>query len=199
MGRKRLRRKQSRQRKRRSVLKKLRLRGRRCSKPRSKTTNKRSLLLAVEMTPGRRGRRLSSDGRHSRRVSTPKLLLASTHPRSGCTPSTRGEPTPGPTTTGRSCTKVAGRSSGQRPLTLSGKRSTTNGPRGLPRSLPSGSERGPARRLENLNLPKETRKEVRRHLQRKRRRKRKKRRSKLVPHTTSVYADIPILVPKQFQ
>merc|ERR1712098_335175 len=111
--------------------------------------------------------------------------------------STRGEPTPGPTTTGRSCTKVAGRSSGQRPLTLSGKRSTTNGPRGLPRSFPSGSERGPARRLENLNLPKETRKEVKRHLQRKRRnmmkkkkrrRKRKKRRSKLVPHTTSVYA-----------
>merc|ERR1712115_380936 len=50
--------------------------------------------------------------------------------------------------------------------------------------------------------------EVKRHLQRKRRnmmkkkkrrRKRKKRRSKLVPHTTSVYADIPILVPKQFQ
>merc|ERR1712112_545408 len=99
---------------------------------------------------------------------------------------------------GRSCTKVAGRSSGQRPLTLSGKRSTTNGPRGLPRSFPSGSERGPARRLENLNLPKETRKGVKRHLQRKRRNM-KKRRSKLVPHTTSVYADIPILVPKQFQ
>merc|ERR1711874_424259 len=65
-----------------------------------------------------------------------------------CTPSTRGGQTPGPTRTGRSCTRVAGRSSVPSPWTPSGRRSTRSGPRGLLRGCPSGSERGLARRPE---------------------------------------------------
>merc|ERR1711981_1472686 len=59
---------------------------------------------------------------------------------------------PEPMMIGRSCTKVAGRSSEQSLLMLSGKRSMRNGPRGHPRNFPSGLVRGQARRLEMLRL-----------------------------------------------
>merc|ERR1711874_250590 len=103
---------------------------------------------------------------------------------SACTPSMSAELTPEPMMIGRSCTKVAGRSSEQSLLMLSGKRSMRNGPRGHPRNFPSGLVRGQARRLEMLRLLKVRRMVVRKHLQkkkimmkrRKKRRKRKKRR-----------------------
>merc|ERR1712060_689712 len=101
--------------------------------------------------------------------------------QSACTPSTRGGPTPGPTRTGRSCTRVAGRSSVPSPWTPSGRRSTTSGRRGLPRGFPSGSVRGQARRLEMLRLPRVRRLRRPRLLRRRRSlRKRRKRRSKLI-------------------
>merc|ERR1712037_357803 len=100
------------------------------------------------------------------RVSTLRLSAESTLLQSACTPSTRGGRTPGPTRTGRSCTRVAGRSSVPSPWTPSGRRSTTSGPRGPPRGCPSGLVRGQARRLEMLRLP--------------RVRRRRKRRSKLI-------------------
>merc|ERR1712209_105275 len=53
----------------------------------------------------------------------------------------------------KSCTRAAGRSSVPSPWTPSGRRSTRSGPRGLPRSCPSGSERGLARRLVMPPLP----------------------------------------------
>merc|ERR1712128_54790 len=112
-------------------------------------------------------------------MGTPKLLLANTHQRSGCTPSTRGGQTPGPTMTGRSSTKVDGRSSEPRPWMPCGRRSTRNGPRGPPRSSPSGSESAQARRPDQQNLPK-TRREVTKeqHLKRKTMRKKRKKKKK---------------------
>merc|ERR1711936_682273 len=95
-----------------------------------------------------RDRRLSSEPKPSRRVLTPRPSLASTHPRSACTPSTSAEPTPGPTTTGRSFTRVAGRLSEPSTSSPPGRRSTTSSPRDPPRSCPSGLVRGPARRRE---------------------------------------------------
>merc|ERR1712210_259016 len=91
--------------------------------------------------------------------------------------------TPEPMMIGRSCTKVAGRSSEQSLLMLSGKRSMRNGPRGHPRNFPSGLVRGQARRLEMLRLLKVRRMVVRKHLQmksmmKKRKRKKKRRRKK---------------------
>merc|ERR1719334_3136500 len=98
-------------------------------------------------------------------------------------PSTRGGQTRGPTRTGRSSTKVAGRSSGQRPWMLLGRRSTTSGPSALPRSSPSGSARGQARRLaiprpqrvrRKLEVTRpEPRRKRRRSMTRKRRRRRR--------------------------
>merc|ERR1719430_526144 len=102
---------------------------------------------------------------------------------SACTPSTRGGPTQGPTRTGRSCTRAAGRSSVQSPWTPSGRRSTRSGPRGLPKGFPSGSVRGQARRLEMPRLLRVRRLKrllpLRRKRSLRRKRRRRKRRSKL--------------------
>merc|ERR1712066_873615 len=99
-------------------------------------------------------------------------------------PSTRGGPTPGPTRTGRSCTRVAGRSSVPSPWTPSGRRSMTSGRRGPPKGFPSGLGRGQARRLEMPRLPRVRRLRRPRLLRRRRslrkRRRRRKRRSKLI-------------------
>merc|ERR1712037_1031981 len=118
------------------------------------------------------------------RVSTLRLSAESTLLQSACTPSTRGGRTPGPTRTGRSCTRVAGRSSVPSPWTPSGRRSTTSGRRGRPRGFPSGSVRGQARRLEMPRLPRVRRLRRPRLLRRRRslrkRRRRRKRRSKLI-------------------
>merc|ERR1711973_667715 len=78
--------------------------------------------------------------------------------------------------TGRSCTRVAGRSSVPSPWTPSGRRSTRSGPRGLPRSCPSGSERGLARRLAMPPPPRVRRMVARRLLPRRSTTRRKRRR-----------------------
>merc|ERR1712128_178565 len=86
--------------------------------------------------------------------------------------------------TERNCMKVAGRSSGQNLLMLSGKRSLRNSPRGHQRNFLSGSVRGQARRLVMLRPLRVRRKVVREHQQRmimmkkRRKRKKKKRRRK---------------------
>merc|ERR1712168_376912 len=128
----------------------------------------------------RRDRRFSSDRRPSRRVSTQRLLLASTHPRSVCTPSTRDVPTPEPTTTERSCTKAAGRSSEPKPWRPCGRTSTKTGPRDPRPVFPSGSASAPARRLETQR-PQKTKRVVRLLPQRKRKRRRR-RKSKQNPY-----------------
>merc|ERR1711892_1633163 len=108
---------------------------------------------------------------------------------SACTPSMREELTPELMMTERSCMKVAGRSSGQNLLMPSGKRSTRNGPRGYQRNFPSGSVRGPAKRLVMLRPQKVRKKVVKTQPQKKktmtkkkkkRRRRKKRRRSKYI-------------------
>merc|ERR1719195_129892 len=114
----------------------------------------------------------------------PRLLLASTLPRSACTPSMRGEPIPGLTMTERSSTKEAGRLSEPNTSSLPGRRSTMNGARDPPRSCPSGSARGPARRREPPRLPRARRRprppppRRRITMRRKRRRRTMRRRNK---------------------
>merc|ERR1711982_152165 len=62
--------------------------------------------------------------------------------------------TPGPTKTGESFTKVAGKLSEPNTCKSHGRRNTMNG-LSVPRaSCPSGSVRGPARRLVTQSLPK---------------------------------------------
>merc|ERR1711892_1095195 len=68
--------------------------------------------------------------------------------------------------TERNCMKVAGRSSWQNLLMLSGKRSLRNSPRGHQRNFLSGSVRGQARRLEMLRPLRVRRMVVRKHQQR---------------------------------
>merc|ERR1712106_1296139 len=80
---------------------------------------------------------------------------------------------PEPMTTGRSCMRVAGKSSEPNLSMPSGKRSTKNGPRGHQRNFPSGSARGQARRLE-IPRPQKAMK--------KRRRKKKRKKSKHYSH-----------------
>merc|ERR1712002_74192 len=100
--------------------------------------------------------------------------------------------------TGRNCMKVVGRLLEQSLLMLSGKRSMRNGPRGHPRSFPSGLVRGQARRLEMLRLQKVRKRAVRKLQQkkkimmkrRKKRRKRKKRRSKFYSLNLATF-DLP--------
>merc|ERR1712210_270569 len=60
---------------------------------------------------------------------------------SACTPSMSAEPTPGPMTTGRRCTREAGKLSEPNTSRPPGRRSTTSGARGPPRSCPSFGER----------------------------------------------------------
>merc|ERR1712176_1386908 len=95
-------------------------------------------------------------------------------------------------TTGRRCTREAGKLSKLNTLRPPGRRSTTSGARDPPRSCPSGSVRGPARRLE---LPRHLR--VRRRLRppllrrrimmrRKKRRSTMRRRNKLFTTTDKV-------------
>merc|ERR1711892_641763 len=98
------------------------------------------------------------------------------------TPSMREELTPELMMTERNCMKVAGRSSGQNLLMLSGKRSLRNSPRGHQRNFLNGSVRGQARRLVMLKPLRVRRMVVRKHQQRritmKKRRKRKKRKKR---------------------
>merc|ERR1712106_1238615 len=97
--------------------------------------------------------------------------LASTLPPSGCSPSTRGEQTPGATETGRSCTKVALRSFVLKPWNLPGKTSWESSPRDQQGNSPSGSERGQAKRPETQPPQRVKKREVRRPLLRKKRKK----------------------------
>merc|ERR1719228_1702784 len=90
--------------------------------------------------------------------------------------------------TGRNFMKVDGRSSALKLWMLPGRRSTTSGPRGPPRSCPSGLERDPAKRpemlrhlkakkmLEMMLLPKKKRKKKRR----------RRKRSKLNPQASLI-------------
>merc|ERR1712243_278220 len=115
----------------------------------------------------------------------------------------RGGQTPGLMRTGRSCTREAGRGSGQNPWTLSGKRSTRSGPKGPARGFLSGSERGLARRLVMLILPKARKTEARHPLSRKRKKRRKRKRRRRTgggvnqilaskkQHATSALQNIP--------
>merc|ERR1719219_1161767 len=89
-----------------------------------------------------------------RRVSIPRLLLANTHPRFACTPNTNVGPTPGPTKTGESSTKEAGKLSELNISKPCGRRNTMNGSSAPRPSCPSGSVRGPAKRLETQSPPK---------------------------------------------
>merc|ERR1712106_1110233 len=115
-----------------------------------------------------------------------------------CTPSMREELTPELMMTERNCMKVAGRSSGQNLLMLSGKRSLRNSPRGHQRNFLSGSVRGQARRLVMLRPLRVRRKVVRKHQQRMimmkkgRKRKKKKRRKKKSKYCSLKTSDLLI-------
>merc|ERR1739840_73965 len=113
----------------------------------------------------------------------PRLLPANTHPRFACTPNTNVGLTPGPTKTEGSFTKEAGKLSEPSISKPYGRRSTMNGLSAPRQSCPSGSERGPAKRLA-IPSPLKMRRmlESRLHLLttmlKKKKRKRKKRRKK---------------------
>merc|ERR1719228_2809569 len=85
--------------------------------------------------------------------------------------------------TGRNFMKVDGRSSALKLWMLPGRRSTTSGPRGPPRSCPSGSERDPAKRPEMLRHLKAKKMMEKK---RKRRKRRRRRRSKLNPQASLI-------------
>merc|ERR1711892_1237872 len=87
--------------------------------------------------------------------------------------------------TERNCMKVAGRSSGQNLLMLSGKRSLRNSLRGHQRNFLSGSVRGQARRLVMLRPLRVRRKAVRKHQQRMIMMKKRKKKSKQCSLQTS--------------
>merc|ERR1711876_5205 len=70
------------------------------------------------------------------------------HPRFACTPNTNVGPTPGPTKTGESSTKEAGKLSELNIPKPCGRRNTMNGSSAPRPSCPSGSVRGPAKRPE---------------------------------------------------
>merc|ERR1712107_912060 len=99
-----------------------------------------------------RDRRFSSETRPSRRDSTLRPSPVSIHPRSVCSPSIRDVPTPEPTETERSCTKVAGKLSELKCSKLCGRTSTMTGPRDPRQDCPSGSVSALARRLETQRL-----------------------------------------------
>merc|ERR1740136_150148 len=101
--------------------------------------------------------------------------------------------------TERNCMKVAGRSSGQNLLMLSGKRSLRNSPRGHQRNFLSGSVRGQARRLVMLRPLRVRRMVVRKHQQKrimtkkkKKKRKKKKRRKKMSKYCSLKTSDLLI-------
>merc|ERR1711881_623561 len=109
----------------------------------------------------------------------PRLLLANTHPRFACTPNTNVGPTPGPTKTGESSTKEAGKLSELNISKPCGRRNTMNGSSAPRPSCPSGSVRGPAKRLETQSpLKTKTRVVPRLPLLRNRKKKRRKKKSK---------------------
>merc|ERR1719219_896105 len=118
-----------------------------------------------------------------RRVSIPRLLLANTHPRFACTPNTNVGPTPGPTKTGESSTKEAGKLSELNISKPCGRRNTMNGSSAPRPSCPSGSVRGPAKRLETQSPLKRKRKK-------KRRKKKSKSRSKFCDDHTNLSPSI---------
>merc|ERR1711920_1109795 len=121
-----------------------------------------------------------------RRVSIPRLLLANTHPRFACTPNTNVGPTPGPTKTGESSTKEAGKLSELNISKPCGRRNTMNGSSAPRPSCPSGSVRGPAKRLETQS-PLKTKKRKRK---KKRRKKKSKSRSKFCDDHTNLSPSI---------
>merc|ERR1719419_1925369 len=73
----------------------------------------------------------------------------------------RDVPTPEPTETERSCTKVAGKLSELKCSRLCGRTSTMTGPRDPRQDCPSGSVSALARRLETQRLLRERRKKKR--------------------------------------
>merc|ERR1719219_2651779 len=142
-----------------------------------------------------------------RRVSIPRLLLANTHPRFACTPNTNVGPTPGPTKTGESSTKEAGKLSELNISKPCGRRNTMNGSSAPRPSCPSGSVRGPAKRLETHSplktkmrvvprLPllritkKKRRKKKKKRKRKKKRRKKSKSRSKFCDDHTNLSPSI---------
>merc|ERR1719219_2147874 len=127
-----------------------------------------------------------------RRVSIPRLLLANTHPRFACTPNTNVGPTPGPTKTGESSTKEAGKLSELNISKPCGRRNTMNGSSAPRPSCPSGSVRGPAKRLETQSPPKKKkrRKKKKKRKRKKKRRKKSKSRSKFCDDHTNLSPSI---------
>merc|ERR1711920_1138918 len=134
-----------------------------------------------------------------RRVSIPRLLLANTHPRFACTPNTNVGPTPGPTKTGESSTKEAGKLSELNISKPCGRRNTMNGSSAPRPSCPSGSVRGPAKRLETQS-PLKTKMRVvprlpllritkKKRRKKKKKRKRKKKRRKKKSKSRSKFCD----------
>merc|ERR1711876_97809 len=99
------------------------------------------------------------------------------HPRFACTPNTNVGPTPGPTKTGESSTKEAGKLSELNISKPCGRRNTMNGSSAPRPSCPSGSVRGPAKRLETQS-PLKTKKRGKKKKKRKRKKKRRKKKSK---------------------
>merc|ERR1712211_178395 len=100
--------------------------------------------------------------------------MGSIHPRSVCSPSMRDVPTPEPTETERSCTKVAGKLSELKCSRLCGRTSTMTGPRDPRQDCPSGSVSAPARRLETQRLLRARKKSMKKRRRRKKRRKKKR-------------------------
>merc|ERR1711920_378482 len=129
-----------------------------------------------------------------RRVSIPRLLLANTHPRFACTPNTNVGPTPGPTKTGESSTKEAGKLSELNISKPCGRRNTMNGSSAPRPSCPSGSVRGPAKRLETQSPLKTKMRVVPRlpllRITKKKRKKKSKSRSKFCDDHTNLSPSI---------
>merc|ERR1719219_3090152 len=129
-----------------------------------------------------------------RRVSIPRLLLANTHPRFACTPNTNVGPTPGPTKTGESSTKEAGKLSELNISKPCGRRNTMNGSSAPRPSCPNGSVRGPAKRLETQSPPKTKMRVVPRlpllRIRKKKRKKKSKSRSKFCDDHTNLSPSI---------
>merc|ERR1712066_1147224 len=107
-----------------------------------------------------------------------------------CTPNTSAGPTPGPTKIGESFMKEAGKLSELNTSKLCGRRNTMNGCSAPRPNCPSGSARGPARRLVTPTpltkktravlrlLPLRTKKKKRRKKKRKKKKRKKKKKSK---------------------
>merc|ERR1712121_214281 len=122
----------------------------------------------------------------SKRVLTQNPSPEPTPPPFTCSQSTSVGLTPEPTATGRSCTKVELRSSGQKCWRLHGRKSLPNGPRGQRQDCQNGLVSVQAKRLEiqrplrvrKMQLQRKMRKKT--TMRRKKKRRRRKRRSKQI-------------------